>query len=238
MNVCLIGLGKWGKKLLVALKSIKKIKKVVIIKSRRDKINVNNQNIQWAFISVNTSNHYGTVKKILNRKINVFCEKPLTNNLKDDKKLFRLAKQNKCKLYVSDVENYKNKKINIKKNNIIIRQKYSKNKDNILSRLSYHDFTYLFYIIKNRNYAKLKILKKKLGELTFSLVFDRKNFLFKYSLNSKVRKHKFNKTNLISKKNTLKLMITKIINFQVNFNKNEKISLFANKLSKKINESK
>ena len=26
MNVCLIGLGKWGKKLLVALKSIKKIK--------------------------------------------------------------------------------------------------------------------------------------------------------------------------------------------------------------------
>ena len=33
-------------------------------------------------------------------------------------------------------------------------------------------------------------------------------------------------------------MITKIINFQVNFNKNEKISLFANKLSKKINESK
>ena len=75
---------------------------------------------------------------------------------------------------------------------------------------------------------------------TVNNYFSKNNidFLFKYSLNSKVRKHKFNKTNLISKKNTLKLMITKIINFQVNFNKNEKISLFANKLSKKINESK
>ena len=39
MNVCLIGLGEWGKKLLASLKSIKKIEKIVIIKSRRDKIN-------------------------------------------------------------------------------------------------------------------------------------------------------------------------------------------------------
>ena len=120
MNVCLIGLGEWGKKLLASLKSIKKIEKIVIIKSRRDKINFIDKNIQWAFISVNTSNHYGTVKKMLNKKINVFCEKPLTNNLKDDKNLFRLAKQNKCKLYVSDVENYKNNKINIKIDILIV----------------------------------------------------------------------------------------------------------------------
>ena len=95
----------------------------------------------------------------------------------------------------------------------------------------------MFKSIKNKNYTKFKIHKKKLGELTFSMIFDKKNFLFQYSLNAKIKKHKFNKTNLISKKNALKKMIIKVINLQVNFEKNEKISLFANGLIKKINES-
>ncbi|MDB9826135.1 hypothetical protein OAB97_03105, partial [Candidatus Pelagibacter sp.] len=101
----------------------------------------------------------------------------------------------------------------------------------------YHDFTYLFKNIKNKNYTQFEIHKKKLGELTFSMVFDKKNFLFQYSLNAKIKKHTFNNTNLISKKNILKKMIIKVINFQVNFEKNEKISLFTNGLIKKINES-
>ncbi|MDB9826077.1 hypothetical protein OAB97_02810, partial [Candidatus Pelagibacter sp.] len=74
MNICLIGLGEWGVKLLASLKSVKKIKKIIIIKNRREKISLIGKNIQWAFVSVNTSNHFSTVKKILKKKINVFCE--------------------------------------------------------------------------------------------------------------------------------------------------------------------
>ena len=238
MNVCLIGLGNWGKKLLSSLKGLKKIKNITVIKNRKDRTKINYKTTEWAFISVNTTKHYNVVKKLLNNKVNVFCEKPLTNNLKQDIELFKIAKINRCKLYVSDIENFKNKKLTIKKENFIVRQKFSTDKSDIVNRLAYHDFTYLFKYLRNKKEKKLRIISKKLGEIKFSLEFDNKKFLFDYSLNSKIKKHKFNNTDLTTKKNILLKMIIKIINHKVNFNKNANISLFSNKLTKKINASK
>ncbi len=238
MNVCLIGLGSWGKKLLNSIKGIRKIKTITVVKNRKDQTKIDYKLIKWAFISVSTTNHYNVVKKILKNKVNVFCEKPLTNNLKQDIELFKIAKKNKCKLYVSDIENFKNKKLTIKKENFIVRQKFSTDKSDIVNRLAYHDFTYLFKYLRNKKEKKLRIISKKLGEIKFSLEFDNKKFLFDYSLNSKIKKHKFNNTDLTTKKNILLKMIIKIINHKVNFNKNANISLFSNKLTKKINASK
>ena len=238
MNVCLIGLGSWGKKLLNSLKNIRKIKTITVVKNRKDQTKIDYKSIKWAFISVNTANHYNVVKKILKNKVNVFCEKPLTNNLKQDIELFKIAKKNKCKLYVSDIENFKNKKLTIKKENFIVRQKFSKDKSDIANRLAYHDFTYLFKYLRNKKEKKFKIIKKKIGEIKFSIEFDDKKFLFDYSLNSKIKKHKFNNTDLTTKKNILVKMILKIINHKVNFTKNANIALFSNKLTKKINASK
>jgi hypothetical protein len=238
MNVCLIGLGSWGKRLLNSIKGIRKIKTITVIKNRKDQTKINYKSIKWAFISVSTLNHYNVVKKILKNKVNVFCEKPLTNNLKQDIELFKIAKKNKCKLYVSDIENFKNKKLTIKKENFIIRQKFSKDKSDIANRLAYHDFTYLFKYLRNKKEKKLKVIKKKLGEIKFSLEFDNKKFSFDYSLNSKSKKHTFNNIDLTTKKNVLRKMILKIINNKINFTKNANISIFSNKLTKKINASK
>ena len=235
MNVCLIGLGNWGKRLLSSLKGLKKIKNITVIKNRKDRTKINYKIIEWAFISVNTTKHYNVVKKLLNNKVNVFCEKPLTNNLKQDIELFKIAKINRCKLYVSDIENFKNKKLTIKKENFIIRQKFSKDKSDIANRLAYHDFTYLFKYLRNKKEKKLKVIKKKLGEIKFSLEFDNKKFSFDYSLNSKSKKHTFNNIDLTTKKNVLRKMILKIINNKINFTKNANISIFSNKLTKKIN---
>jgi hypothetical protein len=235
MNVCLIGLGSWGKRLLNSIKGIRKIKTITVIKNRKDQTKINYKSIKWAFISVSTLNHYNVVKKILKNKVNVFCEKPLTNNLKQDIELFKIAKKNKCKLYVSDIENFKNKKLTIKKENFIIRQKFSKDKSDIANRLAYHDFTYLFKYLRNKKEKKLKVIKKKLGEIKFSLEFDNKKFSFDYSLNSKSKKHTFNNIDLTTKKNVLRKMILKIINNKINFTKNANISIFSNKLTKKIN---
>ena len=237
MNVCFIGLGSWGKKLLNSLRNIRKIKTITVVKSRKDQTKIDYKSIKWAFISVNTANHYSVVKKILKNKVNVFCEKPLTNNLKQDIELFKIAKKNKCKLYVSDIENFKNKKLTIKKENFIVRQKFSKDKSDIANRLAYHDFTYLFKYLKNKKEKKFKIIKKKIGEIKFSIEFDDKKFLFDYSLNYQTKKHKFNNTNLTSKRDVIKKMITKIINNKINFTKNLNISIFSNKLTKKINGS-
>ena len=238
MNVCLIGLGSWGKRLLNSIKGIRKIKTITVIKNRKDQTKIDYKSIKWAFISVSTTNHYNVVKKILKNKVNVFCEKPLTNNLKQDIELFKIAKKNKCKLYVSDIENFKNKKLTIKKENFIIRQKFSKDKSDIANRLAYHDFTYLFKYLRNKKEKKLKVIKKKLGEIKFSLEFDNKKFSFDYSLNSKSKKHTFNNIDLTTKKNVLRKMILKIINNKINFTKNANISIFSNKLTKKINASK
>ena len=238
MNICLIGLGSWGKRLLNSIKGIRKIKTITVIKNRKDQTKINYKSIKWAFISVSTLNHYNVVKKILKNKVNVFCEKPLTNNLKQNIELFKIAKKNKCKLYVSDIENFKNKKLTIKKENFIIRQKFSKDKSDIANRLAYHDFTYLFKYLRNKKEKKLKVIKKKLGEIKFSLEFDNKKFSFDYSLNSKSKKHTFNNIDLTTKKNVLRKMILKIINNKINFTKNANISIFSNKLTKKINASK
>ena len=235
MNVCLIGLGSWGKKLLNSIKGIRKIKTITVVKNRKDQTKIDYKSIKWAFISVSTTNHYNVVKKILKNKVNVFCEKPLTNNLKQDIELFKIAKKNKCKLYVSDIENFKNKKLTIKKENFIIRQKFSKDKSDIANRLAYHDFTYLFKFLRNKKEKKLRIIKKKPGEIKFSLEFDNKKFSFDYSLNSKSKKHTFNNIDLTTKKNVLRKMILKIINYKINFTKNANISIFSNKLTKKIN---
>ena len=106
-NVLLVGLGEWGKVINRSLKQIKSIKKILIIKSRKSKKNANLDDIEWVIIAANNQNHFKLVKKYLNLKINVFCEKPLTLKIKDSLKLYKIARRNHCKVYVSDVENYK-----------------------------------------------------------------------------------------------------------------------------------
>ena len=227
-NVCLIGLGNWGKKVLRSLKKIKRIKNIQIIKNRKDKKKINLNNLKWVFITTPTNSHYQLVKKYLEKKINVFCEKPLTNNIKKDTELFKLAKKNKCKLYVSDIENFKKIKIKLKTKNKIIRSKFSNNKKGILDRLAYHDFTYLYKFSNNKKISSFKIIRQKTGELNILTNINNKEIQLLYSLNSKNKVHTFNEINLIKKKNYLRIMIEKVISNKVNFDINKKLSLFAN----------
>jgi virulence factor len=99
INICLFGYGKWGRTVLKSLKEIKKIRKITVIKSRKDKSKIPDST-DWVFVTVSTINHFSVVKKALNNGINVFCEKPLTNKIKDDIELYRIAKKKNCKLYV------------------------------------------------------------------------------------------------------------------------------------------
>lgn len=227
-NVCLIGLGNWGKKVLRSLKKIKRIKNIQIIKNRKDKKKINLNNLKWVFITTPTNSHYQLVKKYLEKKINVFCEKPLTNDIKKDTELFKLAKKNKCKLYVSDIENFKKIKIKLKTKNKIIRSKFSNNKKGILDRLAYHDFTYLYKFSNNKKISSFKIIRQKTGELNILTNINNKEIQLLYSLNSKNKVHTFNEINLIKKKNYLRIMIEKVISNKVNFDINKKLSLFAN----------
>lgn len=233
-NVFLIGYGKWGKKIFNSLKQIKSISKIQIKKNTLDKKKIDLTHIDWVFVTTRTNQHYQIVKKYLNKKINVFCEKPLSTNSLNDKKLYNLAKKNNCKLYVSDIENYKNISFNLKKENFIVRSKFSDNKKDILSRLAYHDFTYIYNKLKKKTIQNIKIISKKKGELIFLLKIDNKKFYFNYSLNSKKNIHTFNKINFRIKKNFLKNMISDVIFEKVNFKKNKDLSIFANTIINSI----
>ena len=51
INVCVIGLGNWGKKVLNSIKKIKKIISIQIVKNRRDRTKVNLNNLNWVFVT-------------------------------------------------------------------------------------------------------------------------------------------------------------------------------------------
>ncbi len=236
-NVYLIGYGNWGKKVFKSLKKISKISKIHIKKSRLENKQIDLKSIDWVFITTNTSQHYKLVEKYLKKKINVFCEKPLTTNLFKSKKLFKLAKKNNCKLYVSDIENFKNIKLKFKKSNYIYRSKFSYNKTDILNRLAYHDFTYIYKKLKSTKIQKLYIQSRKRGFLSFNLSIDSKEFFFTYNLNSRKKIHTFNDTNLRIKKNILHKMISSFMFKKINFKKNSEIALFSNKIIESIKEN-
>ena len=233
-NVCLIGYGYWGKIVYKSLKKIKSIKKILIIKSRKNKNTINLNNIDWVIITATNTSHFNLVKKYLNLKKNVFCEKPLTLKFQDDLKLYKIAKKNNCKIYVSDIERYKKKKLSILKKNEIYRSKFSNSKKDILYRLVYHDFTYLFQFLKPHAKIKIKIIQTSKGFLKFALQKRDKDFVFTYNLNATKKIHKFNNTNLMTKKNILHQMISKVIDKKVDFKMNENVSLFAHRMCIKI----
>ena len=136
INVGLIGIGKWGSILKQKLKNSNLVF-AVGRKKYLDKLD----KIDWAFIATPDNSHYKIVKKLLILKKNVFCEKPLTLNYKKSKHLFDVAKKNKVKLYVDDVQTYYNKKIKLKKNNYID----SKNRDKQIYIIGFWEHHDLFF---------------------------------------------------------------------------------------------
>ena len=223
-KILVVGKGKWGTKFINELKKIND--KIKIIDSKIDFKKINTKNLDQVFVLTNDKNHYKIVRYFLEKKIKVFCEKPLTLKYINSKKLFNLSKKNKTKLYVSDVEMFKNKIIKLKKDNIIKRSKYHNNKTNILNRLAYHDFYLLFNQTDIKRIYKIKILEKNFGKLRFNINLGARNFLFNYDLNVKKKTHKINNINFLKfKNNPLKKMIKKSMEKNINLKKNNQAAL-------------
>ncbi len=231
MNFILIGKGKWGKKLY---KNLLKIGKVVdVLTSKNDIKSFNLDNIDWAIVSSPNKFHYKYVKYFLEKNINVFCEKPLTESFFLTKKLINFAQTQKTKLYISDIELFKNKKIKIiDENNINRGKKCNYSFTKTLYALAYHDFYLLNKYISTKN-RKVKILKKNRNCCQFRINTNKLVFNFNYNLN-KYSKHKINNTTFDSKKNYISIMFKKVFSKKVNFYKNHKRALDTSILIDKI----
>ena len=91
MNFVLVGKGSWGSKLYLNLKKIGNV--IKIIRSKNNYRDIDLKNIDWIIIASPNNLHYQHVKFFLEKKINVFCEKPLTTNYDLTKKLIKVSKK-------------------------------------------------------------------------------------------------------------------------------------------------
>jgi len=232
-NVGLIGIGNWGKILKDKLSANSNL---IFFANSKTKYEKKLKNIDWIFVATPDRTHFKLVKKFLLKKINVFCEKPLTLKSKQSIELFKIAKKNKVKLYVDDIQIFLKKKIILKKKNYILRKKKGLGKvEYLLYRFAYHDFYFLYDYLKKKKIKKIDIINKD-KELKFKLLLKNKlEFVFHYSLNHHKKIHKINNYNLITKKDLLNDMIKKLLNDKLSYEKNQKRSLFANYLIDKIN---
>lgn len=235
MNFILVGKGLWGSKLYKNLKKIGNLRK--IIRSKNSYKNINLKFIDWVIIASPNKFHYQHVKFFLEKKMNVFCEKPLSTNYNLTKKLIKISQKNKVNLYIDDIEIYKNKKIILKKENFIYRNKFvNYNFKQTLFALAYHDFYMLCEFINNKK-TKIKIINTKNKLYHFKIESNKLTFDFKYDLNKKPQ-HKINNINFHSKKNFILKMFKRVFSLNVNFEDNHDRTLKTSYLIDKILKKK
>ena len=230
-KVGLIGYGKWGKTLH---KKISKFCDVKFICTSKDDYIWRLENVDWVIVATPDNTHYEIVKKCLWFGKNVFCEKPLTTTYEQSEKLYRLAKSRNVKLYVDDIQNYRNYNFDISDNNKIVRKKSGGgNLKDVLYRLTYHDIYTLYPFIKDLEFKGVDIFQKT-DKLFFNVSFDNKYFEFLYDINSDEKEHTINGYDLTGQDDILTLMLTRVLKEEVDFEYNKKISLFTNEIIDKI----
>jgi len=220
----LVGNGHWGK---ILQKSLSELSEIIFI-SNTKKSYKNSFFIDYCFIASSDSSHFKIAKYFIEKRIPVFCEKPLSRNLEECKKLIKLSKEKKTTIFIDHIENYKKKKLIIKKNNFIVRTRKS-NIDikEVLWKLCYHDL-YLLYNYFQKKKLKIKLIYKTKFQIRFVINCHKKNFNFFYDNNCVKKEHYINQTSFVSKKNYLKKMISSLLyEKNQNINENNNQALFC-----------
>ena len=237
INVGLIGKGKWGSKIRNNLIKISNLKFVC---GKKDEYlsKLKKSNIKWIFVVTPNSSHYKIVKKCLQNKVNVFCEKPLCISYEKAKNLINLSKKKKLKLYISDIYEYHSKKIKkLNISNFIYRSKLVVGSDKeFLYRFMYHDLSLIYDFLKNNPILHTRISKKNKKKLFNIKIELKKKYLFHflYDLNSKKKDHYINNIKIKSKKDILKKMLNDVLNNKINIKRNNAKALFILKVLNKF----
>ena len=243
VRIGLIGYGTWGKILYKKLENFCDIKFTCRSKDTYlDKLD----DVDWIVISTPNDTHYEIVKKCLWAGKNVFCEKPLTPTHEQSEKLYKLAEIRNVKLYVDDIQNFREVKWDLMEDNLVERKKkdnfnhsYYTIKD-LLYRLTYHDIYYLYKHIKNSEIEDIIPIDVH-NKLQFKVKFNDISIEFGYDTNYEYERiHHINGVSLMGDgtDDPLQDMLEQVLNEDVDFEYNKEISLYANRfidfLNKKI----
>lgn len=222
-KIAIIGFGKWGKKIYNSIKNDCIIKFILTSKDKLSKI----KSVDWVIVATPNNTHYRIVKYFLEKKFNVFCEKPLTTSSIKARKLIDFAKSNDKKLIISEIEKFKKIKLNISKKNLITRVHKSNNFNDFEYRIIYHDIYLLYKFLNNKNF-KFNYYKKFNKKAFINLSCNRHKYEFNYSISKKKKVHLINNINFISNKDYIKKMFAISLNYNAKqIKKNNERALFC-----------
>lgn len=183
-SICIIGIGSIGKKYLSIFKKYFKFKKIILLRSGKNKSifgkniyevkklsDVKKHKPQAVVISNPTSLHIKYATYFCKQKIPLFIEKPISNNLKGIQRLKQIQKQNKTRIQVGYVLKFKKEFEILKK---ILKNRKILNV-NIICKSNLKNWR------KNKNYKKFNSSQKKLGggvllELSHEIDYARQLF--------------------------------------------------------------
>lgn len=233
-----LGYGYWGKILYKKIKKkydVKLIKNRLEFKKKKNKLNPNN----FALVILSASNNQNIklIKFFAGKVCKIFCEKPLSKNPIELKKIFNLCRKKKTDLFVSEIEIFKNKRINNYQNNFVIRgmlRKY-KNIKSLLFSIVYHD---IYLHIKYCNLKNIKKISYDKVNNNFIIRFksNLKNYVWIYKSHQKQKYHLVNGTNYSDKSDFILNMINKVIK-QNSFYSNNLRALKATEIANKMLEN-
>ena len=232
IKVGLIGYGTWGK---ILYKKLEKFCEVKFTCRSKDDYMSQLKDVDWVIVSTPNETHYEIVNNCLLFGKNVFCEKPLTLTYEESETLYQVAKIQKVKLYVDDVQNWRKVQWDLMENNLIERKKkdnfnhsYYTNKD-LLYRLAYHDIYYLYPHIKNSEIEDVIPIDVD-NKLQFKVKFNDISIEFGYDTNYEYeRMHHINGVSLMGNgtDDPLRDMLEKVLKEDVDFEYNKEITLFT-----------
>jgi len=135
------------------------------------------------------------VKKLLNFRINTFCEKPFTGDIHQAEILFDIAEETKTKIYVDNIFLKRTELISLNmrklnyKNIKFIWNKYDiNNKENLIDSLLYHDLYILEFLFSDEKWT-VRNIKVSEDQLFLSMNSTNKFVEFIYNRKS-IKKEK------------------------------------------------
>ena len=232
IKVGIIGYGTWGK---ILYKKLEKFCDVKFTCRSKDTYLDKLDSVDWVVVSTPNDTHYDIVSDCIKNGKNVFCEKPLTPTYEESEALYQMADYHNVKLYVDDVQNWREVQWDLMEENLIERKKkdnfnhsYYETKD-LLYRLAYHDIYYLYQHIKNSEIEEIIPIDVS-NKLQFKVKFNDISIEFGYDTNYNYeRMHHINGVSLMGDgtDDPLHNMLEKVLNEDVDFEYNKEITLYT-----------
>lgn len=249
-TVGVIGSGKFGQKIINKLKGLAQIIWVCNSRSSFQSFPLPD----WVFVVTPNETHFEMVHYFLSMKVHVFCEKPLCLSQVKAQELIDLAERQTCKLYISDVFNWrpelqvhahkilKEKSASISTKLVFSWKKYGDLSASLIDKFAYHHLLLLSTLMGELPITQIQLRSSfHPKRFKFSIVYGGQTYYFHYDLQddqSILAQHQFlGKTVLPVDYDPLKQMIEAVLLEKVSFTQNHRRALWTLSLCEQIKQT-